>query len=506
MTAVSRLPTLDEVNTELATRKLGVFIQQAWDAIDPAEYVHGWHIDLIAEHLEAVTRGEIKRLLINIPPRCMKSIGACVAWPAWTWAQPKMAGRPLQGPHARWMFNSYAHTLSIRDSVKCRRLMESRWYRERWGHRFKLTGDQNTKVRYDNDQGGYRLATSVEGTGTGDGGDIIVIDDPHNATEVNSDAEIAAVTNWWDQALSTRRNSAKTGAYVVIMQRLSDRDLAGHIINGEYDRWTHLCLPMRYEPDHPYCYGKDPRAKTRNKLLWPEHLDEQAVKDLERGLKAYGSAGQLQQRPAPAEGGMFKRAWFKPVGAIPHGARPYRAWDLAASDKEQGTDPDSTATAKLWKLETPEGPEWYIQKILYFEESGLAVEREIKNQAKLDGKYCPIFIPQDPGQAGKSQAEYYVRQLAGYLVFYHVMSGSKEARAKPWAIQAEAGHFYIVVTGRPDEDEWIERFLGSATIFPNGRHEDDIDAVSDCFELSLEEIPVPVVAPVEVEVFSPYSH
>jgi hypothetical protein len=142
---------------------------------------------------------------------------------------------------------SYAQQLSLRDSVKCRRLIESPWYQSMWGDRFKLTSDQNTKTRFDNDKNGSRLSTSVGSALTGEGGSIIVVDDPNAAQEAFSEATIASTIDWWDSALSTRLNDPKTGAYVVIQQRLSEEDLTGHIMSKDMGEWTHLCLPMRYE-------------------------------------------------------------------------------------------------------------------------------------------------------------------------------------------------------------------------------------------------------------------
>ncbi len=212
------VPNLEQVRAELAERSLADFIRLGWRYIDPSDFLTNWHIDAICEHLEAVTRGEIRRLLINVPPRHMKSIGVSVAWPAWTWLQ-KPGGYKLAGPHVRWLYASYAQTLSIRDSVKCRRLIESHWYQSNWGDRVCLTSDQNTKIRFDNDKQGYRLATSVDGALTGEGGDVVVVDDPHNVSEGDSPNVRNSTLAWWDEAMSTRLNDPKTGAYVVIMQR-----------------------------------------------------------------------------------------------------------------------------------------------------------------------------------------------------------------------------------------------------------------------------------------------
>ena len=130
-----------KIDRELAKRSLREFVRQAWHVIEPlTPFVRGWHIDAIIEHLEAVTRGQIRQLLINVPPRHMKSLLVSVFWPAWEW---------ILHPERRWLYASYAASLSIRDSIKCRTLIESRWYQSFWGHLFKLRGDQNTKTRFD---------------------------------------------------------------------------------------------------------------------------------------------------------------------------------------------------------------------------------------------------------------------------------------------------------------------------------------------------------------------
>lgn len=291
-----------------ACTTLHEFVKRSWHVIEPgAEFRDNWHLQAISEHLEAVSRREIKRLIINMPPRHMKSIGASVMWPAWEWG-------PNNKPSTRWLFATYAQSLSTRDSLKCRRLIQSPWYQERWGDTYQLTGDQNAKVRYDNDAMGYRLATSVGGALTGEGGDIIVVDDAHNVKDGESEAMREACIEWWDYAMSTRLNDPKTGAYVVVMQRVHDSDLVGHIL-ARNNGWDHLCLPAEYESDHPTPIRSsigftDPRTED-GELLWPDRIGREELDELKATLGSYGAAGQLQQRPAPAGGGLFKREWFR---------------------------------------------------------------------------------------------------------------------------------------------------------------------------------------------------
>lgn len=334
-----QLRDLDRVDCE---DDLYSFLKYSWRYIDSSEFTDGWPIQAVADHLQAVTDGDIKRLIINIPPRCAKSSLTSVAFPAWVWAQPWNGH--TSGPGVQFLHASYAQQLSLRDSVKCRRLIESPWYQQLWGDRFRLTGDQNTKTRFDNDKGGSRLSTSVGSALTGEGGSIIVVDDPNAAQEAFSEATIHSTIEWWDSALSTRLNDPKQGAYVVIQQRLSEEDLTGHILSKDVGEWTHLCLPMRYEwQRHSYSSigWHDPRGldeegdplievnedgeripisveaqielETREgMLLWPERFGDREVGILERQLGPWAAAGQLQQRPEPKGGGIIKSEWWQP--------------------------------------------------------------------------------------------------------------------------------------------------------------------------------------------------
>jgi predicted phage terminase large subunit-like protein len=480
------------VDRELAERSLAAFTRQGWASIDPAPFIDNWHLEVMSERLEAVTRGEIQKLIINIPPRHEKSIKTAVAWPAWTWAQSKR--NFLAGPQVQFLFASYAQTLSIRDSVKCRRLIESAWYQTRWGDRFALTGDQNTKIRFDNDQGGYRLATSVGGALTGEGGSIIVVDDPHNVTDIVSDIQRLSDLLWWDEAMSTRRNDPKTGAYVIIMQRLHDRDLTGHILATERD-WEHLCLPMRYEKSHPHVSVLDRRTE-EGELLWPARIDEAAAQELERKGE-YMVAGQLQQRPVPRGGAMFKREWFEVVDALPSVvASRARGWDLAATEEQQGSQPAYTATVKMSK--TKDGF-YYIEHAERARRSPAGVEAMITGYAKADGKKIPIALPQDPAQAGKSQAHYYKTRLSGWVVRCQPPTGSKPARAAPVASQAEVGNIKVL------RGPWNEEFFGELCLFPNGTFKDFTDALSEVFDYLEHGISLVEVKAIDIPRVSPYA-
>jgi hypothetical protein len=192
----------------------------------------------ICYHLQAITEGHLRHLIINVPPGHAKSLLTGVFWPAWVW---------IDQPHVRWLFARYAATLSVRNSVKCRRLIESDWYRNFWGDRYQLTGDQNQKNRFENDRTGYRIATSVGGSATGERADVVVVDDPHSVDQAESDAERRTAAEWFNGTMSTRLNDLASGHKVVIQQRLHEADLTGDLLGrGGFER---LCLAAEFEAE-----------------------------------------------------------------------------------------------------------------------------------------------------------------------------------------------------------------------------------------------------------------
>jgi len=305
------------------------------------QYYDNWHIQAICEHLEAVVSHDIRRLIINIPPRHMKSLLCSVAFPTWAW---------IHKPHLQFLFASYNSALSIRDSIKCRRLITSQWYQDNWDDKFQLTSDQNQKQRYENDKNGHRIALSVNSGITGEGGDVIVIDDPHSVKEAESDTVRASTCEWFDTAVPSRINDPKTGAFVIIMQRVHSSDLTGHILDRtkeiredtetEPDEWTHICVPAEFEAKHPHKYftslitashTEDPRTK-EGELLWFDRFDKRSLDNLKTSLGSYASAGQLQQRPSPKGGGIIKKSWWRewdPDRPIPEFLYVLQSWDTA---------------------------------------------------------------------------------------------------------------------------------------------------------------------------------
>ena len=282
------LPTVEAIQAEKAKRHLKAYLRYAWHLIEPVTpFVDGWHIDAICEHLQAVTVGDIRKLVITVPPRHGKSGIISVMWPTWAWAR---------APALRWIFASYAADLATRDAVRSRRIIESEWYQARWGGTFRLSGDQNVKTRYENDKTGYRLTTSVGGSVTGEGGDVLVADDPHNIKRIYSQTDRKSVIQWWDEVMSTRLNDPKTSARVIIMQRCHREDLVGHVL--EQGGYEHLNLPAEAEER---TVVRMPISRTEKKrevgeMLWPERYPREVVDNLRVEMGSYAAAAQLQHR------------------------------------------------------------------------------------------------------------------------------------------------------------------------------------------------------------------
>jgi predicted phage terminase large subunit-like protein len=328
---------------ELGSRHLRDFIPLAWHQVEPARsFMANWHIDAICEHLEACTRRQIRRLVINIPPGSSKSIVTSVLWPAWSWTHT---------PSERWITASYADRIARRDALKARHLLEGPWFRERWGYLWTPDAARWTQAEYRNDQGGLRFATTVSGAVCGEHAGIQLVDDPIKPLDARGDrVDTTAITTcaeWWDETMPTRMIDPATGVRVIIMQRLHDADLSAHVLErGDY---VHLNLPMRQErrcvitvphmcsqPENdrgepldatPLGF-KDTRAE--GELLWPERFSEETCLERKNELGSRAHAAQDQQRPMPSGGGIFKRDWvqyYKIRPKPPGGGEMIQSWD-----------------------------------------------------------------------------------------------------------------------------------------------------------------------------------
>jgi predicted phage terminase large subunit-like protein len=475
---------LEQKRTELRVREeatlysrgLRGFIEAAWPLVEPVTpFVSNWHIDAICDHLEAASRGEILRLLINIPPRHMKSLAVSVFWPAWWWTF---------APHKRFLTASYGASLAERDAVRSRDLIRSAWYQERWPH-LQLKADANRTNRYENTATGYRLATSVGGEGTGEGGDVIIIDDPHKAEEALTAAGRARVSDWHDGTLGFRFNDPKRGIEVVVMQRLHELDLTGHLL--ERSGWTHLCLPARYEPRHPFCWPGDPR-RDEGELLWPAHVPEPELARIEETMGSYRAAGQLQQRPAALEGELLKRRWWnfydpallndEQIQQLPRFRWIVQSWDTAFKD----TTSSDYVVGQVWGLH---GADRYLLRS-FRQRANLQATKDAMRAShawvERHWKRRPHTLLIEKSANGPEIISELKRELSGVTAINP--NKDKFTRAMAASPALEAGNIFLPGRAAPDTAagyhaaEWVESLIEECANFPNGRHDDQVDAFS----------------------------
>ena len=459
-----------------------------------------------------------------------------VAFPAWTWAQP--IDTPTSGSGVQFLCASYAQQLTLRDSIKCRRLIESPWYQKLWGKRFGLVGDQNTKSRFANDKGGERLITSVGASVTGEGGDIILIDDPNAAQEAFSEATIASTIEWWEGAMSTRLNNPKTGCYIIIQQRLSEEDLTGHILSKQHQNWTHLCLPMKYEwqrhsitsigwqdprglddegeplvlvDENGTRLARDPEAyatlihEREGALLWPERFDPETVLNLEAELGPSRAPGQLQQLPQPAGGGVIKLEWWEPWMEDKY---PPMDFILASLDTAYTTKTENDFSAlTIWgvfsthsalqstKMSTRTGmtqdgelidsvsnldPRTFSDHrphvmLMYAWQKRLELHELVKEVAKTCKDMKVDKLLIENKAAGHSVAQE-IRRLYSHEMFsvQLVDPKSTDKLSRLYSVQ----HLFAEGLIHAPEKMWSDEVIKQVGQFPKGKHDDLVDTVS----------------------------
>lgn len=470
-TAAALIRSPEAIDTILAERGLAEYVKQAWRVIEPHTALYwNWHIELICEYLEALHAGQIQDLIINEPPRHMKSTVCSVCFPSWVW---------IREPGHQFLTASYGSDLATRDSVKSRRIIESAWYQARWGDRFKLTTDQNVKTRYENDQGGHRIATSVGGGATGDGGDTIIVDDPHNIQEIYSKTKRRTVQRWWDEVISTRRNNPSTARRLVIMQRGHQDDLIGHLIKvGGYEM---LVIPTEAEKKTVHRFPISGREVHREEgdLLWPDRFNAEFVTKEKPRMGTFAWSAQYQQHPVPITGGLLKRDWWKFYKVLPGDVEPFtQSWDTA-SKEGQSNDYSVCITATrnetgiyltdLWRdkvlfpaLKVAARGQFtrYNAMAVLIEDksSGIALQQSLQHDS---------LMPIQPVQVDRD----------------------KVSRVSAISPTIEAGNVWL-----PEDAWWTQILIDECADFPNGENDDMVDALSQllCHYLNFVKNPVAI--------------
>ena len=473
------------------------FIKQAWHVVEPGQdYIHNWHIDMLAEHLTAITDGLMidderyyNRLLINVPPGAMKSLLVGVFWPAWEWG-------PRNMPHLRYVCASHGQDLAIRDSTKMRRLIQSEWYQARWGDRVVLTGDQNAKTKFENTATGFRQAISAGGI-TGARGDRVIIDDPHTVESAASDAMRASTIDWFLQAVPTRLNNPDRSAIIVIMQRLHEEDVSGVALekNLGYD---HIMLPMEYDPSRaaPTLLGAEDPREVAGELLFPERFPQHVVERDKAAMGPYAVSGQFQQIPTPADGGIIKRDWWQ---LWEHDTFPAFDYIVASLDTAytEKTENDPSALT-LWGVYTEDPVSADVMKrplhhrdmfqkergykaphpkvmLVYAWTERLELHALVTKVAETMKRFKADAILIEDKAAGHSVAQE-LRRLYNHLGFM-VITDNPKGIDKPSRLYSVQHIFAEGIVYAPDKS-WADQVITQTSVFPKGKHDDLVDTVS----------------------------
>lgn len=461
----------DDPTVQAAQGKLSNFIAQAWHVIEPeTEYKPNWHIDATCAHLEAARRREIRNLLITMPPRLMKSLTVSVFFPAWDL---------IHSPGDRFLYASYSQELATEHSVATRRVIESDWYQARWGHKVRIARGSNLKTRFETTKYGVRASTSVNGTVTGRGADFLVVDDPHNVKEAESDTERQAAIDWWGKVMASRFNDPKTGVRIVVMQRVHQDDLAGKLI--EQGNYVHLNLPMEYEPKRHHYTGwgpEDPR-KEEGELLAPDRIGPAEVANLKLEMGSAAYAGQYQQRPAPAEGGILKRAWWGYYDWIPELVYMTMGVDTATKKGEEndysaimvmGAGADGNFyVMDLWhdKQEYPVLKRTLRSRYTIWQTDDIAVEDTNAGTSIIQS------VADDELIAARTPGAVHLPPLP--VVPWSPGTQDKVRRVHAIAPYVEAGRVLL-----PKGRAFVDGFVEEAANFPKASHDDRVDAFVIC--------------------------
>jgi predicted phage terminase large subunit-like protein len=466
------------------------FVKQAWEYVEGPKrpYSDNWHMKALCDHLQAIYEGDLKCLLINLPPRCSKSLVMCVFFPAWVF---------LKAPHLRIYCSSHSRSLSLRDSIRCRALIGSDWYQARWGDRFFIKKNIDSQIKFETNAGGFRECTSVKSKTTGNEGDILLLDDPNNAIDAESDVKRNSINESYAAGWSNRLTSYDTGRSVVAQQRTHQMDVSGYILEND-PLFVHLMLPMEFEAERKCrtvtLSGKvweDPR-NIPGELLWPNRIGDSALKRLKNGLGSeYRIAGQLQQRPAPAEGGLIKKAWWKlwKHPSAPKYTQIIQSWDTALNANEL----DAYSACTTWGLFNDENG--IPNLILINMWRGRVEYPELRKLAKLfyqdyrnggpveikgNGDHVPDIVMVEEKASGFSLIQDFRRAGISAMKFNPTPYGDKIARVKLSSFVIETGRVWLPAKG-PDFitlKDYAHNFRELCSVFPNSEARDVVDSMT----------------------------
>ena len=437
------------------------FIHRTFEQLNPGtQFLPNWHIDAIASRLRDCMDGKTRRLIINIPPRHTKSIAASVAFPAW------LLG--LQ-PEAQIVAVSYSQELANKHALDCRAVMESEWFR--FAFKTRLSSTRNAVQEFTTTQRGSRLATSVGGTLTGRGGDFIIIDDPLKPEDADSDAARNRANDWFDGTLYSRQNDPNSSCIIVIMHRLHEDDLVGHIL--EQEQWDVLSLPAIAESEERVTYdtpfGLTTHVRKEGDLLQPERMSAEALAAVRATVGEYHFAGQYQQAPAPKGGGLVKAEWFRYYAA---NTLPKRfdqvicSWDTA----NKATELADYSVCTTWGTRDENK---YLLDVFRAKLNWPDLRRAVI--ARAEEFAADIVLIEDKGSGIQL-----IQELRGQCVngvTPYTPKCEKVARLQAQCATIEVGKVFL-----PEDAPWLPAYLHEMTTFPAAKHDDQVDSTSQALE------------------------
>jgi predicted phage terminase large subunit-like protein len=445
------------------------FVKQAWQILEPVStLVWSWHLDLICEYLTLIRDGDFKSvcgnlegIIFNVPPRTMKSLLISVFFPIWVWTTK---------PSCRFMFVSYSEKLSTQHSIFRRSIIESEWYQKEWRSVFTLLRDQNVKSHYGNSHRGAMFSTGMQATATGMGGDILIFDDPLNPEQAISQVEREAVNLRFDTTFRSRINDPAKGVKIIIMQRLHELDLTGHVLARESSRWEHVSLPAVAPEDKEWIFpsSKEVKNQKAGDLLWEARLPQSFLDTQRVGMGSWAFNGQYQQTPAPLDGGIIKRQWVRFYRQMPEKFEfMVQSWDCTFSG---GSDNDFVA-GQVWGRS---GGKYFMLPYRTYDrlDFGPTMAAIKACHAKFPQANAVLIEDKANGPAIISELQ---KEIAGVVPVNP--EGGKIARAQATAPLWESGSIEL-----PDPQifgcTWIEDYLHNICTFPKAAHDDDVDATS----------------------------
>lgn len=478
------------------------FVEDFWHILEPDQpFKRDWPLEAICQHLEAVSFGEITRLLMNVPPGTMKSLLTDVFWPAWEWSAMKRPGK-------RFVAFSYSSSLTERDNERFAALLQNADFKAYYGTVFDLKKFGEKKVT--NNKRGWKLATSVGGVGTGERGDIVILDDPHNVKESESDTVRKETVRWFGESMSDRLNDLTKGAIVVIMQRVHEEDVSGEILSKGLD-YVHLCIPMEYiwsadedgKPHENELGWSDPRwapdpEECDGDLMWPDRFPPAAVARLQKEKGPYAYAGQYQQTPEARGGGILKRDfWQHHEGKFPNFSYIVASLDSAYTEKEMN-DPSALTVWGVFQNEYERNRVMLIfgwRKLLQFEGMRLRpqagenqkdfMDRQMREWGLVEWTYetCKkwkvdrLLIEAKASGISAAQSMRKRYQNARFSIQLVEPEGDKVARAI--AVQSTFSNRMVYA---PTERDWCVDLIDEAAVFPNGKHDDYTDSTTQAIK------------------------